>query len=192
MKEALRLLIALTLISSGAGLLLAYTNKVTAGPIAAQREAETIRALQAVLPAFDNNPAACTNLLVDNGNTWTFHVAREAGQYAGAAFATSSRKGYGGEIVVMVGVNANDTVNRIHILSQHETPGLGTKVADTAFKAQFGGKPVEGTVWAVRKDKGGFDAVTGATISSRAVLEAVRNGLAVYQKHKAEIMRTGE
>ncbi len=192
MKEILKLLAALTIISSGAGLLLAYTNKVTAGPIAAARQKETTEALKAVLPDFDNDPADCTCSFEEGGRTWAFHVARKAGRFSGAAFQTSSSKGYGGEISLMVGLSATGTVNSVRVLTQHETPGLGTKVAEEPFKSQFNGKPIEGTVWAVKKDNGHFDAVTGATISSRAVLEAVRNGLDVYRRHAAEIARTGE
>lgn len=192
MKEILKLVAALTIISSAAGLLLAYTNKVTAAPIAAARQKETTAALKAVLPDFDNDPGVCTCQVQEDGRTWTFHVARTSGQFSGTAFETVSSKGYGGEIAVMVGITATGTVERIHILSQHETPGLGTKVAEEPFKRQFEDRPVEGTVWAVKKDNGNFDAVTGATISSRAVLEAVRNGLEVFRKHASEVARTGE
>lgn len=192
MKEILKLILALTLISSAAGLLLAYTYKVTAAPIAKAGKQESILALAAVLPPFDNNPSETRASFKENGREWTFHVARKEGKFAGAAFESVSKNGYGGDISLMVGVTADGRVKAIHILSQHETPGLGTKITEAPFKPQFEGKPIEGTVWAVRKDNGGFDAVTGATISSRAVLEAVRNGIAVYSKHAAVIARTGE
>lgn len=192
MKEMLRLLCALTLISSAAGLLLAYTNKVTAMPIAEAGQNETTLALKAVLPDFDNNPLTTTCVINESNRIWKFHVARKSGAFSGAAFETSSSKGYGGEIAVMIGVTAKGAVKNIRILSQHETPGLGTKVAEDLFRRQFDNRPIEGTTWAVTKDNGSFDAVTGATISSRAVLEAVRTGLDAYWRHKDEIARTGE
>ncbi len=192
MKEILKLMFALTLISSAAGLLLGYTNRVTTEPIASARQKETTEALKAVLTEFDNDPARNVCQYDQDGRSWSFHVARKNGKFTGVAFETSSAKGYGGDIVIMVGITAAGTVKNIRILSQHETPGLGTKVAEIPFKSQFVDRPIEGTVWAVKKDKGDFDAVTGATISSRAVLEALREGLEFYRSHQAEIIRTGE
>jgi electron transport complex protein RnfG len=192
MKDILRLVIVLTLISSAAGVILAVTNKVTSGPIASAGQREHTESLTLVLPACDNDPARTKADIVVDGRAWTFHVARKAGRYAGAAFVAVSRRGYGGDIRLMVGVTAGGTVNRVRVLSQQETPGLGTKVAAAPFISQFDGRTIADTRWAVRKDQGDFDAVTGATISSRAVLEAVRAGLDVYRDHVAEIARTGE
>lgn len=192
MKEILRLIVVLTLISAAAGVLLAYTNKVTRDPIEKARGRETVEALALVLPPFDNQPSTNTNSITAQGRTWTFYVARREGQYAGAAFECSSRKGYGGEIRLMVGVTAGGTVKDVRILSQQETPGLGTKVTELPFRGQLANKPIDGTVWKVRKDGGNFDAVTGATISSRAVLEATQAGLGVYREHQAAIKATGQ
>lgn len=191
MKEILRLIIVMTIISAAAGVILAYTNKVTRDPIEKARSKETVEALALVLPPFDNQPSTCTNTVAVQGQDWTFYVARQNGQYVGAAFVSTSRKGYGGEIKLMVGVTADGTVKDVRILSQQETPGLGTKVAETPFRGQFANKPVAGTVWKVRKDGGDFDAITGATISSRAVLEAIQAGLSVYREHQAAIAETG-
>ena len=192
MKDILKLLFALTLISSAAGLLLAFTHKVTAAPITAAGKQESNRALATVLPPFDNNPGETRAVFVDHGCSWTFHVARKEGRYVGTAFVSSSKKGYGGEIRVMVGITADGHIKAIHILSQNETPGLGTKISDPPFKSQLEGKSIAGTVWAIKKDSGTFNAITGATISSRAVLDAIRDGVAVYTNHVTEIARTGE
>jgi len=192
MKEILKLIVSLALISSAAGLLLAYTYKVTATPIATASQKGTTQALADVLPPFDNNPGNNRITFEEAGRSWTNYVARKDGKFVGAAFETSSKNGYGGEIKIMVGITANGRIKAIRFLSQHETPGLGTKVTEVPFKSQFDDKSIEGTVWSVKKDNGSFDAVTGATISSRAVLEAVRDGVAVYTKHTDEIARTGE
>jgi electron transport complex protein RnfG len=190
MKEIVRLMVVLTLISTAAGVVLAYTNKVTRDPIQKARSKETVEALALVLPPFDNQPSACTNVIAAQGRNWTFYVARLNGRYAGAAFESISPKGYGGEIKLMVGVTADGVVKDVRILSQQETPGLGTKVTEKPFRSQLANKPVAGTVWKVRKDGGPFDAVTGATISSRAVLEAIQSGLDVYREHQAAIAAT--
>jgi electron transport complex protein RnfG len=192
MKDMVKLIVALTIISVAAGVILAFTNKVTSTPITMAAQKETVEALAAVLPEFNNDPNQCMATIVEDNRTWTFHVARQDGAFTGAAFESSSQKGYGGEIRLMVGITAANEIKRIKILSQKETPGLGTKITETPFASQFDGRRIRGAVWAVRKDRGDFDAVTGATISSRAVLEAVKAGLDVYEKHAAEIARTGE
>lgn len=192
MKDIARLVIALTLISTAAGVILAVTNRITTAPIDSAGSRQYGESLALVLPAFDNQPNLTTFDVNDGEQTWTFHVARKGGRYVGAAFVASSKKGYGGEISLMIGVTAEGRVRKIRILSQQETPGLGTKVTEAPFASQFDDRSITGTVWAVRKDHGDIDAVTGATISSRAVLEAVRAGLDVYQKHADEIARAGE
>lgn len=180
MKEIAKLVFVLTLISAVAGLMLAFTNKVTEAPIAQARNAEKVQALAEVLPPFDNDPSACAVVVETNGLQWTFHVGRKDGVYAGAAFESVSKKGYGGPIRLIVGVGADGAVRKIKVLEQQETPGLGTKVAASPFRDQFEGRSIEKTRWAVKKDGGDLDAITGATISSRAVADAVRTGLAVY------------
>jgi electron transport complex protein RnfG len=192
MKALLKLTLTLTIISFAAGLLLAYTHKVTAPSIAAAVRQETIAALASVLPPFDNDPSTTTLSISESGRPWVFHVARKNGAFVGSAFETSSKNGYGGDIRIMVGITADGHLKSIHFLAQHETPGLGTKIDGAPFKLQFAGKPVAGPVWNIKKDQGHFDAITGATISSRAVLEAIRNGIDAYTAHASEIARTGE
>lgn len=192
MKDILKLIIALTIISTVAGIVLAVTNKVTAAPIATAAQKETVEALAAVLPEFDNDPSRATCRIVEGDRNLTFHAARKQGALVGIAFETASRKGYGGEIRMMVGLNGTNELRAIKILAQQETPGLGTKVCDTPFLSQFAGRKLHDSIWSVRKDGGDFDAVTGATISSRAVLEAVKAGIEAYMRHADEINRTGE
>ena len=131
--------------------------------------------LARVLPACDNRPAEATVTFTEDGKTWTFYVAAKNRRYAGVAFA-SSAWGYSSFIRVLVGVNTNEAVQGIEILEQQETRGLGTRVADDAFRAQFAGKDAAKTPWATRTRGGAIDAITGATISSDAVLAAVRAG----------------
>ena len=191
MKDVLKLLLVLTLICFLAGLLLAMVNKVTEDPIRRAQRAEKMEAIRKVLPPCDNRPDEETVTVSDHNAQWTFYVARRGGQYAGAAFEASSDKGYGGTIRVMVGVNADGTVNAIEILSHKETPGLGARISEPAFKNRFAGRDIQDTTWAVRKDGGDIDEITAATISSRAVVGAVADGLAVYQGHAATIEAGG-
>lgn len=189
-----RLVVVLTLITAGAGLVLSLVEAVTREPIAEQRRLETLRALQAVLPPADNSPDQDTVQLVTGTDRRgrdvlrTFFRGRQGGVLSGVAFKAVARDGYSGNIEVMVGVDPNGTVFGIEILSHNETPGLGDKIERPAFKGTFAGKNLENADWRVKKDGGEFDQITGATISPRAVVGAVRNGLEFYRDHRQEIL----
>ena len=89
----------------------------------------------------------------------------------------------------MVGINAEDNVQAIAIVAQSETPGLGARMVEPAFKDQFKNKNISRTKWAVKKDQGDIDQITAATISSRAVVDAVKSGLDIFKEHKAKIVK---
>lgn len=189
-----RLVIALTLITVGAGVLLSLVESQTRAPIAEQRRLETLRALQTVLPAFDNSPDADTVDLAfgqdkkGREQIRTFFRGRQGGAISGVAFTVVAPDGYSGNIAMMVGVDPAGTVVGLEILSHAETPGLGDKITRVDFKSQFKGKTLEGVDWRVKKDGGDFDQITGATISPRAVVKAVRQGLEFFQEHRAEVL----
>lgn len=193
MNGMLRLILVLTLITSGAGLILSLVESVTREPIAEQRRLETLRALKAVLPPADNSPDADTVELVTGQDKRgrdvirTFFRGRQEGVLSGIAFKAVAPDGYSGNITVMVGVDPEGTVAGIEILSHNETPGLGDKIAFPAFKGIFVGKNLENADWRVKKDGGEFDQITGATISPRAVVGAVRKGLEFFRDHRTEI-----
>ena len=191
MKETLRMVLTLAVICTLAGGILAIVNRVTREPIAGALREEKMKAMRAVLPDYDNDPMSCTNVVVEDGKTWLFHVARKNGEFAGAAFEASSDQGYSGTIRIMAGINPDDTLRAIEIIQQAETPGLGARIAERSFTDQFGGRHIRTTNWKVRKDGGDIDAITGATISPRAVLSALQAGLEAYSRNKERIAATG-
>lgn len=95
-----------------------------------------------------------------------------------------SPRGYGGPIIASVGISNKDEISSIAInkMDQRETPGLGTKVTNASFRDQFAGK--SGEALKLKKDGGEIDAITAATISSRAVAEGVKEGWQWYMKVK--------
>jgi electron transport complex protein RnfG len=198
MNSIPRLVLILTLITAGAGLILSMVEAVTREPIAEQRRLETLRALQAVLPPADNSPDEDTVQLLTGQDKRgrdvlrTFYRGRQAGELSGVAFKVIAPDGYSGNITVMVGVDPEGTVAGIEILSHRETPGLGDKIALPAFKDIFDGKNLANADWRVKKDGGEFDQITGATISPRAVVGAVRKGLEFFRDHDAEILAAVE
>jgi electron transport complex protein RnfG len=194
MKDMSRLLITLTLIAAGAGLILSLVESVTREPIKEQRRLQMLKALSAVLPAYDNSPdtdiVSLENGIDKKGKPVqvVFYRARKESQLVGTAFKVVAPDGYSGNIEVMVGLKPDQTVNAIEILAHAETPGLGSKIVDPWFKDLFKGKSLSNADWRVKKDGGEFDQITGATISPRAVVGAVRRGLEFYHEHRVEIL----
>jgi electron transport complex protein RnfG len=197
MKDISRLAIVLTIIAAGAGLILSLVEGVTREPIAEQRRQQTLKALKAVLPPIDNSPDADTVSLVTGKDkkgrdlSRTFYRGRQQSELAGVAFKVVAPDGYSGNIEIMVGITPEGTVTGIEILTHAETPGLGSKIVEPWFKALFPGKNLDNADWRVKKDGGVFDQITGATISPRAVVGAVRQGLEFYRQHRQEIAQTG-
>lgn len=193
MKDISRLLIALTLIAAGAGLILSLVEGITREPIRKQREIQMLKALSAVLPEFDNKPnndiVVLENGVDKKGNPVqvTFYRGRKDEQLVGTAFKVVAPDGYSGNIDVMVGVNPDETVQAIEILAHAETPGLGSKITEVWFKDLFKQKSLDSADWRVKKDGGEFDQITGATISPRAIVGSVKQGLSFYREHKTEI-----
>jgi len=187
MNNLLKLVLVLFLICLIAGVLLATVNMVTEAPIREAARMEKLAAIEKVLPAHDNQPDSDTVEIQQDGQTWTFCIGRKAGEFAGAAFEAISTRGYGGDIVVMVGINTEDNVQAIEILQQKETPGLGAKIKDKEFKGGFLDRSLKNIKWAVLKDGGDIDQITAATISSRAVVNAVKQGIDIYLANEKEI-----
>ena len=188
-----RLILVLTLIAAGAGVVLSLVEAVTREPIAEQRRLETLRALRAVLPPSDNSPDEDTVQLVIGQDKRgrdvlrTFFRGRKAGELSGIAFKVVAPDGYSGNIDIMVGIDPGGTIAGIEILSHAETPGLGDKIELPSYKEKFAGKNLDNADWRVKKDGGEFDQITGATISPRAVVGAVRKGLEFYRDHRQAV-----
>ncbi len=193
MNNMPRLILVLTLITVGAGLVLSLVESATREPIAEQRRLETLRALQAVMPPVDNSPDADTvDLLVGKDKRGrdvkrTFFRGRQNGELSGVAFKVVAPDGYSGNIDIMVGVDPDGVVSGIEILTHAETPGLGDKITFPEYKQGFVGKSLDNADWRVKKDGGEFDQITGATISPRAVVGAVKKGLEFFRENRAAI-----
>lgn len=122
-----------------------------------------------------------------DGEQKLFFVVREDGEPYAVALEDYGQ-GFGGELGVMIGFElATGNLIGIGITTMSETPGVGTKVRDASFLKQFQGL-AGGSTFKVKKDGGDIDAVTGATVSSRAVAQAIERAAAFYAKHRAEIV----
>ena len=191
MKQFLILILSLTIICLASGIMLAVVYDKTKQPIADAQKRKKTDAIKKVLPDCDNNPVE-NNLVITNGESkCTFYVARKNGKYAGAAFEVTTSEGYAGDINIMLGMAADDTISGLAILKHQETPGLGAHIKDDNFPDRFIGKNINTTKWSVKKDGGDIDAITAATISSRAITSAFKQGTDIYIKHKKQIIATG-
>ncbi|MDR2850310.1 MAG: RnfABCDGE type electron transport complex subunit G [Verrucomicrobiota bacterium] len=175
MKETIKLILVLTIICAVSSALLAAVYSKTKDPISASLERRTANAAAKVMP----KGAALPERKVVEGET--FFVAQQDGRPVAVAVEGRSPNGYGGEIVLMVGLGVDGTLVNYQKLVASETPGLGTKMESDGFRNPLLGLPLAGD-WRVKKDGGKVDAITAATISSRAVLECIRDAIAKYEK----------
>ena len=171
MKKILQLILSLTLISAVCAAVLAIVNNATKERIANLASLKANNAARAVLPASikaiepvkDPADASLTAFIgyADDAKT----------QIAGYAVPGLTAKGYGGNIRLMVGLNPDRTVISYQVLAAAETPGLGSNLTTPAFIARFKDQPAASVK--VTKDGGKIEALTSATITSRAVCDAV-------------------
>lgn len=183
------MLISLTLISMVAGFSLAYMNDLTMGPISEARKAKKINAIKAVLPKVDNDPylEKISTILPDLKDSFDIYPGKVNDKLNSVAIGTYTDKAYSGLIKLMVGFDIEGKIKDIAVLEQKETPGLGTKITTEKFLSQYRGKNPATWKLMVKKDGGQTDAITGATISSRAFNDAVQNAYEVFIKDKNKI-----
>ena len=111
---------------------------------------------------------------------------------AAALFAVTAMDGYAGPIRILVGIDANGTLTGVRIIDHDETPGLGDKIESsrTDWILQFDGRSLGDpptAAWAIRADGGSFDQLTGATVTPRAVVKAVRDTLHYFEAERATL-----
>jgi len=170
--------VAIAIVSS---FLLALVYGVTKTPIAEAKKADKREKLGAVMPAFDNDPLETELPLTEAGAGTAGNVMLYTGESDGASsgygITSAVGTGYSGYFSVVFGLDAEGKITEVRILESMETPGLGSKAGEPGFTSQFTGKSLENFEFAVTKDGGDVDAITGATITSRAVSDALRQGL---------------
>ena len=172
MRDIVRLALRLFIFAFVAAALLGITNEVTKGPIEAQAIAAKQEALSAVFPGCEYEPTDFGDYDTSDSDLDELFVAKDAaGETVGYAL-TASPQGYGGEIPITLGVSVDGYVTYIYIGALQETAGLGTRVAEPDFMNQFVG---------IAADPNTLDSdvstISGATISSSAVVGAVRQML---------------
>nr|WP_320118554.1 RnfABCDGE type electron transport complex subunit G [uncultured Marinifilum sp.] len=184
-------LFIVTLVASAA---LGGLYELTKEPIAAAKLAKKLKAIKEVVPDFDNNPSEeMYSVEMPSGDKIEFYPAKKANELVGTAVKTFTTNGFSGYVWLMVGLKPDGTINNYSVLEHKETPGLGTKMADW-FKPTDPAKAKSSVInknpgkvnFTVSKDGGDIDAITAATISSRAFLDAVQTAYNEYMKNQKE------
>lgn len=168
------MLITLLVITLASATSLGYVYELTKDPIAQAKLNKKLEAIKQVVPTFDNDPnGEMYKVTTEEGFIIELYPAKMQDSLVGTAVKTYTKKGFSGEVWLMVGFTPEGSIIDVSVLEHKETPGLGTKMADADFKDQFKTKNPTSYKLHVKKDGGDVDAITAATISSRAFCDAV-------------------
>jgi electron transport complex protein RnfG len=177
------MVLSLTLIALVSSALLGFVYEFTKEPIALSNLNKKLNAIKQVVPEFTNNPNdEMYRLPTGEGDSLEIYPAKKDDAIVGYAVNTYTSKGFSGNISLMAGFKPDGTIINITVLEQKETPGLGTKMTESEFKDQFNNKNPSEFKLKVKKDGGPVDAITAATISSRAFCDAVQRAYNTLQK----------
>jgi electron transport complex protein RnfG len=189
-------LLSLTAFAALAGLAVSYTAESTRDRIQANRLAHAMRIVAEVLPTegYDNKPHQDIVMLtgadwLGSSNALPAYRARMSDTPVATAITTLAPDGYVGAITLLVGIGADGSIVAVRALEHRETPGLGDKIdlSKSDWISQFDQLQLTGTNWKLRRDGGDIDHISGATITSRAVLNAVHRTLKLQQNHAQSI-----
>lgn len=192
----LRSAASLGLIAVGGTALLSGVHWLTADRIAEQERRAMLVQLHEIIPAdrYDNELRDDRTSFRDEahfpgGQTVTAYRARQDGQPVAVILRFAAPDGYNGAIQLLAGIESDGRLAGVRVTSHKETPGLGdfVETAKSDWIRDFEGKSLRSPQpagWQVRRDGGEFDQFTGATITPRAVVEAVRRALTYYESHR--------
>lgn len=175
-------LIVVTLVAAG---LLGSIYALTKEPIRLAELKKKTEAIQAVVPAFNNNPSEEFVKVGAHGDSLTIYTATMDSVLVGTAVESFTNIGFSGLIKLMVGFAPDGSIIDVAVIKHEETPGLGDKMENrkSEFHVQFQGQHPDNFKLMVTKDKGDVDAITASTISSRAYCEAVQRAYDAYIKN---------
>lgn len=199
--KAALLLALFTVLGTG---VLSATHFATRDIIAAGEKQAKLALIGQILPAalYDNELLAAVRELpptaeLGNRDATPLYLARRGGTASAAVFECVAPDGYAGRIKLLVAVKANGELAGVRVVDHHETPGLGDyiEIARDAWITQFTGRSLENPApgeWKVKKDGGQFTQRSGATVTPRAIVKAVRRALEYVASHRAQFFPEGE
>ena len=185
-------LLAVTLVAAA---ILGYVYDLTKGPIEIAKLKAQQEAIKKVLPPFERLGDSYKVPAESGADSLEFFPAFNGNDLIGTAVKTYTKKGFGGLITIMTGIDKNGNFSGYEVLEHAETPGLGSKMG-IWFKNQdkpnqcIIGKSPKTTKFQVTKDGGDIDAITASTISSRAFLDALNRAYNSYVQNLNETAGT--
>ncbi len=198
----LRAILGLLLITGATTLAVSWMEMSTRSAVSANERAHKFAILASVLPAdsYDNRPEQDVRMMIDgellgSDNAQPVYSARAKGQVVTSVLTVTAPDGYVGPIELLVGINRDGSITGVRAIRHKETPGLGDFIdtSKSRWIEVFSGRGpnTDGADLALRKDGGAIDHVTGATITSRAVTNAVANALEFHSKNRAALLAPG-
>lgn len=195
-KEPLKLGAILGAIALVIAVMLSFINHITEGPIAKVNQKTIQNALKEAMPSetelefvlMDDEGSEVDKTNSQNVEVGNIYIALDKNDYIIGYLAVVKPYGYGGEIETIVGMDSTGAITGVVITNMSETPGLGAKVkdkSDKGFAAQFKGKMSAADGFALKKDGGDIDAITSATITSKAVTKGINAAVEVINKNSA-------
>lgn len=175
----------LLVISMVAAISLGSVYNLTKGPIDLAKQKKQEEAIRKVLPEFDRIETMKVKA-IDLADSLQFNMAYKLDEFVGVAINTFTNKGFSGNIKIMVGLRPDGTIHNTSVLEHKETPGLGDKMQQNKsdWSLQFNDKNPESFNLKMKKDGGSIDAITAATISSRAFTDAVQRAFLTYESNR--------
>ena len=182
-----------------AAALLSAVDQYTAPRITENIAAERLKGLRAVLPvdSYDNEPHLDIRMvlspeLLGSDESLPVYRARREGQPVAAVLTAVATKGFSGQIRLLVAVGVDGIVTGVRVIEHRETPGLGDRIEAGKSDWMLGFRGLKSTetmtqAWVLKRDGGPFDQLTGATVTSRAVLNAVRNAVLYFTEYRQNI-----
>ncbi len=189
MREMISMVVVLTVLTAVSGGLLASVKSGTQDRIEAQIfKFQLAPAMSDIFGEVENDPAKEKFEITHEGVKYKFFPANLEDGSKAVAFETKGKGGYGGPVGLMIGINLDtDAVVAARVTTHSETPGLGARAKDDPeFVTQFAEQAIE-TNFSLKPDGGTIDAMSGATITSRAVTLAAIQAQDLYKKLKPEI-----
>ena len=194
----------LTLIATVCAVLVAATHELTADRIAKNQRDYLAQSLAPALGGarFDNDLLDSASVVAAPGELpgrgeATVYIATNSGKPVAWLFVVEALDGYAGPIRLLIGIDTRDRVTAVRVLEHRETPGLGDgiEIERSPWIEQFANRsltdPKPGG-WNIRRDGGEFDQFTGASVTPRAVVKAVRQTLTYFVAHRSSLQSPAE
>ncbi len=188
------MLLALTGICLIVSAVLALLNYITAEPIRQSSIQAKVKTIQKLMPSFDNNPyeERFAFLPQDEPDSLTVYPIKLKDRLQGYVIESYTKKGFSGDILIMIGLDTLGVLKDYAVLETSETPGLGSKIEqwfhldnrNIGVRQMTGFPLLKQMPLKVRQDGGDVDAITAATISSRAFLDALNRGGRAFNELK--------